>query len=215
MKDLEDWSKLTKNIYIWDYIVNYSNYMAPFPNFNVLGPNLKTFAEHGAVEVYEEAQGGSLGNAFEEMKCWVLAQLMWNPDLDTDELVSQFVNDYYGDAAADILDYYNLCHALITEDTHMRCSSAPTKTPFTDAFVEKAYKVLNRALGKANNEITRERVLKVMLQPMALECARQPQKFYEDGKWPWFKSQLLKYKSYYKIHVSPKAFIESYESSMK
>lgn len=215
MKDLDEWSKLTKNIYIWDYIVNYGNYMAPFPNFQVLGPNLKTFAEHGAIEVYEEAQGGTMGNAFEELKCWVLAQLMWNPDLNTNELVSQFINDYYGEAGKYIQKYYNLCQSLITEDTHMRCYFDPTMPPFTDQFIVEAYDVLNKALENTNNEIIKERVRKVMLQPMALECARQPRIFYESGKWPVFKSQMLKYKSYYKIHVSPQEFIESFESKMK
>ena len=75
--------------------------------------------------------------------------------------------------------------------------------------------MLNRALENANDEIIRERVRKVLLQPMALECARQPQKFIENGRWPEFKRQMLKYKSYYKIHVSPNKFIESFESRMK
>lgn len=215
MKDLEDWSKLTKNIYIWDYIVNYGNYMTPFPNIHVLGPNLKTFAEYGVIGVYEEAQSATLGNAFEELKCWVLAQLMWNPDLNTEELVSQFINDYYGDAGKEIQEYYNLCQSLITEDTHMRCAADPTQPPFTDEFVDKAYKVLNMALAHANDSIITERVRKVLLQPMALECARQPQQFYRRGKWPEFKSQMLKYKSYYKAHMSPEQFIESYESNLK
>lgn len=214
MKDLQEWSKLTSNIYIWDYIVNYGNYMAPFPNFHVLGPNLKSFAEYRVIGVYEEAQGGSLGNAFEELKCWVLAQLMWNPELNTDKLVSQFINDYYEDAGRFIQEYYDLCHSLITEDTHMRCFSDPAKPPFTDEFVVEAYDVLNRALDCSEDGIIKERVRKVMLQPMALECARQPLQFYRSGKWPEFKSQMLKYKSFFKIHVSPNDFIDSYESKM-
>lgn len=212
MKDLEEWSKLTKNIYIWDYIVNYSNYMTPFPNIQVLGPNLKTFAEYGAIEVFEEAQSGSLGNAFEEMKCWVLAQLMWNPDLDVDKLVSEFVYDYYGSSAKDILEYYKLCQSLICDKTHLTCFTDPRREPFTDQFIKEAYKILNRAIEQANTDTIVDRVRKVMLQPMALECVRHPQQFYKEGKWPDFKSQILKYKSNFKAGQSPEKFIESYES---
>lgn len=215
IKDLKDWSKISKNLYIWDYIVNYSNYMAPFPNIQVLGPNLKTFAKYGVMEVFEEAQSETLGNAFEELKSWVLAQLMWNPYQDTDKLVTMFINDYYGPAAKDILDYYNLCLKLISKDTHMTCFSDPNKPPFTEEFIDKAYRILNKALAHANTDTISERVHKVMLQPMALECARHPQQFYNKGKWTVFKSQLLNYNSYFKIGTSSKKFIESYESSIK
>lgn len=213
LKDLKDWSKISKNLYIWDYIVNYGNYMAPFPNIQVLGPNLKTFAKYGVVEVFEEAQSETLGNAFEELKCWVLAQLMWNPDQNTNKLVATFINDYYGSAAKDVIDYYNLCLKLIRNDSHMTCFSDPNKPPFTDEFIDKAYRILDKALSHANSETISERVRKVMLQPMALECARHPQQFYKKGKWPVFKSQLQRYNSYFKVGTSSKKFIESYESN--
>lgn len=214
MKDLKDWRKLTKNLYIWDYIVNYRGYMAPFPNIQVLGPNLKTFAEYGVIEVFEEAQSGTLGNAFEELKCWVLAQLMWNPYLDTNKLVSEFVNDYYGSASKDVMDYYNLCLSLVDSKTHFSCFSELNKEPYTDEFIEKAYRILNRALAHSNNKTVTERVKKVMLQPLALECARHPEKFFKKGKWPGFKAQMLKYKSYFRSGVSPAKFIKSYESKV-
>ena len=215
MKDLKDWSKLTDNLFIWDYIVNYSNYMAPFPNIQVLGPNLKTFAENNVIEVYEEAQSGTMGNAFEELKCWVLGQLMWNPNRDTDELVSMFINDYYGESASDIKAYYNLCLALIKDNSHLRCFADPKKAPFNDDFITDAYKVLEKALNNAENEIISERVKKVMLQPAALECARHPKEFYKSGKWTSFKSQLLKYGAYFEAGVSPTAFINSFEAKVK
>lgn len=211
MKDLKDWRKLTNNLFIWDYIVNYSNYMAPFPNIQVLGPNLKTFSEYGAVEVFEEAQSGTLGNAFEELKSWVLTQLMWNPNQNTYTLVKKFVNDYYGAAGKDVLDYYNLCLSLIKPNIHMTCFSDPSKAPFTDEFNNESYRILERALSHAENAIIYERVKKVMLQPMALECKRHPRDFYKKGKWPEFKRLLLQYKSYFKVKESPEKFIKTFE----
>ena len=215
MKDLKEWRKLTDKIYIWDYIVNYSNYMAPFPNFQVLGPNLKTFADYGAIEVFEEAQGGTLGNAFEELKSWVIAQLMWDPEMDTDKLVAQFVKDYYGKAADDILSYYRLCQSLVRKDTHFTCHADITKAPFTDPFTMDAYRILNRALARAENEVVAERVRKVLMQPAALECARHPKEFFQAGMWPGFKSELLKYGAYFRIHTSPEKFINDYEARVK
>ncbi len=212
MQDLMDWSKLTNNLYIWDYIVNYSNYLTPFPNLQVLGPNLETFSEYGAVGVYEEAQYLSLGNAFEELKCWVLAQLMWNPSSDTNKLIQQFIKDYYGTASKDVSDYYNLCLSLVSSNTHFGCFFDPKEALFTDRFIDDAYKILHRALKHANNEMTSERVQKIMLQPLALECLRAPQEFYDSGKWLHFKKLLLKYKPRYKAGQSHEDFIKSFES---
>lgn len=214
MQDLEEWSKITKNLYIWDYIVNYSNFLVPFPNIQVLGPNLKTFSEYEVIEVFEEAQNSTFGNAFEELKSWVVTQLMWNPDQNTEELVAQFVCDYYGGASNDILDYYNLCNSLINENSHMTCFSDPTKAPYTDEFNNEAYRILYRALENSGNEIIAERVQKVLLQPMALECVRHPNDFFNQGKWADFKSQILKYNAWITSHVSSKMFIESFESKI-
>lgn len=215
IKDLEEWSRLTDKIFIWDYIVNYGNYIAPFPNFQVLGPNLKTFAEQSVIGVFEEAQGGTLGNAFEELKSWVVGQLMWNPNQDTYELVSKFIKDYYGKASEGILSYFNLCQSLVDKDTHLTCHTDILKTPFTDMFTNEAYRILSKALVRAENDTVKERVRKVMMQPAALECARHPEAFYKAGKWPGFKSQLLKYGAYFEIHVSPETFIQSYEAKVK
>lgn len=215
MKDLKDWSKLTDKIYIWDYIVNYGNYMAPFPNFQVLGPNLKTFAENGAIEVFEEAQSGTLGNAFEELKSWIVGQLMWNPEQNTEELARKFITDYYGNAATDILAYYSLCQSIVGRNTHMTCGTNILKAPFTDKFTEDAYMILNRGLSRAENDTIAERVKKVMMQLSALECVRHPKEFYKAGKWPEFKSQIQKYGAYFEIHVSPEKFINSYEAKVK
>lgn len=215
MKDLDDWCKLTDNVYIWDYIVNYGNYMAPFPNIHVLGPNMRMYADHRVVGVFEEAQSGSMGNAFEELKCWLIGQLMWNPDQNADELIFQFIKDYYGKAADDVLDYYHLCLSLVGKETHLTVRTDILNAPYTDSFAKEAYRILDKALARAENEIVKERVRKVMMQPEALECARQPEEFYKSGRWPDFKRHLIKYNAYFKVHTSPEKFIDSYESKVK
>jgi len=37
-KDTEDWCKLTSNIFMWDYVVQFRNLLSPFPNLRVLQP---------------------------------------------------------------------------------------------------------------------------------------------------------------------------------
>ena len=35
-RDIDGWSKIAKNLYIWDYTTNFHKYMLPFPNLKIL-----------------------------------------------------------------------------------------------------------------------------------------------------------------------------------
>ena len=39
--DIVNWSKVSQRIFIWDYITSFANYIIPFPNWFVLGPNVR------------------------------------------------------------------------------------------------------------------------------------------------------------------------------
>ena len=40
-RDIRDWHRLTNRLYIWDYTTGFSHYLLPFPNYYVLGPNVR------------------------------------------------------------------------------------------------------------------------------------------------------------------------------
>lgn len=104
--DLKSWSALTNNILIWDYVINFWHLLAPFPNFTVLGPNLQLFEHFGTDMIFEQGLRGTRGGELSELRCYLLAKLMWNPYQDTDSLMCDFVNGYYGKQAAPyILEY--------------------------------------------------------------------------------------------------------------
>ncbi len=57
VKDIKDWTKLTGNILIWDYVVQFRNYISPFPNLRVLQPNLAFFADNGCRLMFQQGSG--------------------------------------------------------------------------------------------------------------------------------------------------------------
>ncbi len=109
VKDLDDWAKITNDILIWDYTVQYRNLVSPFPNFEVLQPNIQFFVKHGAHKMFQQASG-SLWSDFKELKQYTLAKLLWNPDVNTDSIQSDFMTAYYGDAAPILIKYKDLLH---------------------------------------------------------------------------------------------------------
>ena len=97
-KDMEDWSRLTDNIYLWDYVAQFRNFWNPFPNLHVLQPNLKFFKENGARMMFEQATGADNITSWMDIRCYMIAKLLWNPDANMDSIMADFYNGYYGDA---------------------------------------------------------------------------------------------------------------------
>lgn len=105
--DLRDWSALTHNIIVWDYVINFSHLVAPFPNWKVLQPNLQLFRDNGVPMVFEQGLS-STGGEMPEFRTYLLAKLLWNPDLNVDSLRTHFMNAFYGDAGVYIHKYTQL-----------------------------------------------------------------------------------------------------------
>lgn len=111
-RDYEAWASRTDNIYQWDYTPNFRWFFLPHPNIGVYGPNMRYYRDHGAKWVYMDGQplpGGDFG----DLRCWVLAKLMWNPDQSTDELVVRFCRGAYGAGAPYVRAAFNLCEARL------------------------------------------------------------------------------------------------------
>ncbi len=108
-EDIKGWKAICKNLHIWDYTTNYAHYLAPFGNFDVLQSNLQFFAENNVIGVYEEGNySASVSDGeFAELRCYMLAKLMWDPYCDVNELIYDFCEAYYGAGYQSIIDFIN------------------------------------------------------------------------------------------------------------
>jgi len=112
VKDLRDWSSLTDNIFMWDYVVQFRTYLCPFPNFHVLQPNIQLFHSQNIPMMFQQGSGNSWSD-LAELKQYFIAKLLWNPDLNSDSLISRFIDKYYGNAAPFISEYFELSHSTL------------------------------------------------------------------------------------------------------
>jgi hypothetical protein len=111
--DIIGWSKICNRLYIWDYTTNFRHYILPHPNLRVLGPNVKFFVDHGARGIFEQGAYQSYGAEMAELRAWVLAKLLWNPSLDDQALIDEFLDGYYGPAAPHVRAYVKLTHDAV------------------------------------------------------------------------------------------------------
>lgn len=193
MKDLRVWAAIAPNLFIWDYIVDYAQYLAPWPNFQVLAPNIRTFIDNKAIGVFEEAHFSSRGGEFEEMKSWLVNQLLWNPNQNTDALVEIFITGYYGKAASRILDYYYLCQKQVKPDVHFDIFIREDHELYTDEFIKQALAILDEALRMAEDDAIIQRVKRVRMQPLYLHCMRHKEQSRKDGSWEELSALMRKY----------------------
>jgi hypothetical protein len=98
LQDIVDWGKLSRNIYLWDYTVNFNHHVSPFPNLHALQPNIRFFVRSGARQHFQQSNT-SAGHEFSELKHYLLARLLWNPEVDADAVMREFLDGYYGAAS--------------------------------------------------------------------------------------------------------------------
>lgn len=126
--DINGWAAVTDRLYIWDYTTDFGHYVQPHPNWFTLGPNVRFFANHHVRGVFEQGAYQSHGSEMAELRAWVLAQLLWNPNQDDRALVREFLDGYYGSAATPIYSYLEFLHAA-SQGQKLGCFSG-TDAPF-------------------------------------------------------------------------------------
>jgi hypothetical protein len=112
--DLIGWGKLTNNIRIWDYTTQFTNFLAPFPNLLTIQPNIKFFRDQHTNWVFEQHSNNP--SELFELRSYMMAKLLWNPDQDFDDLIKEFTDGYYKEAGIFVRNYIDLVHEKILED---------------------------------------------------------------------------------------------------
>ncbi len=130
--DIESWSKVAPRLFVWNYVTNFWNYLVPHPNLRVLAPNLRFFVDHNVVGLFEQGDSQSGIGDFVRLRAWLLAHLMWNPDLDENALIDEFLSGYYGPAAPHLREYLRVINdAGERSGKYIRCFMSDTSAWLT------------------------------------------------------------------------------------
>ncbi len=186
VEDMDGWARIAPHLYIWDYVVNFSHYVLPYPNFRVLAPNLRFFRDHRAIGIMEQGAYQSRGGEFAELRAYVLARLLWNPDAEVEPIISDFMHGYYGRAGQFVRAYFDLLHGRLTPDTHIHLGLRPDNVLFSADFIDEAGRLFDQAEIVADTEEVRRRVELARLPLLYLKCKRTPVLAREDGTYARF-----------------------------
>jgi hypothetical protein len=177
-KALEGWSAITNNLFVWDYGINFDNYLSPFPNFHILQDNIRLFKKHHTTMHYSQING-TKGGDFAELRTYMVAKLMWNPEVNCDSVMHTFLDGYYGAAGPYLYRYIHIMEgALIasgvplwiydTPVSHKKGMLKPELMTRYNALFDEAEK----AVSKDDLLLTRVRRTRLSLQYSDLEILR-------------------------------------------
>jgi hypothetical protein len=171
VRDLEEWRRIAKHLYVWDYTQNWRAFQAPHPNMPVLQPNLALFQRVGVDGVFEQASPFSPHSDFELLKGYLLGRGLRDPGFDWKKEVPAFLEAYYGEAAPYIAEYQRLLQ------DRLHAWRGPlhfvNDLEWLDAeTVERAQDIFARSFAAVRDEILRERLRSAYLpvQYAALVC---------------------------------------------
>lgn len=178
MKALRGWSEISDNIFLWDYGINFDNYLSPFPNFQTIKDNILIFRRHN-VKMHFAQINPSRGGDFAEMRPYLESKLMWNADASLDSLERHFAEGYYGATAPFILRYiHTLEGAAVGTDVDLFIYDSPVsyKANILRPELRRRYDAMfddaEAAVANDPVRLARVRRTRLPLQYSALEIAR-------------------------------------------
>lgn len=115
VRALEGWDVLTDTITIWEYSTNFTEYMDTFHNWHSVADNIRLLASHGVDYIVEQAAYNTCTSNFSELRMYVWSKLMWNPNLNVQDLIDEFMVYYYRDAADEMQNLFNSVYGYIDE----------------------------------------------------------------------------------------------------
>jgi hypothetical protein len=127
INEMKDWQKLTSNMGIWDYVMNFQHLYSPFPNLYTFKSNFQFFKQNRVNFIY--LQGNFFdGGEFAEARTYLMSKLAWNNNLDDKAVLNDFANQYYGKASTYIMQYINLLTKnAISSKAYLAISDNPIK----------------------------------------------------------------------------------------
>jgi len=155
---LRDWASHARELYVWDYAVNFSNYLQPMFHFHVLAENIRYLKRTGVTGVLEQgnfAYGG--GASGDDLKSYLIARLLWNAESNVDELIHEFCRGVFGEKAGALMEEYYLLMEKACQSAPLSIYQKTDAAYITDEAVEQADALVKQAIAAAETEEYRQR----------------------------------------------------------
>ncbi len=138
------WSAICDTLMVWSYSTNFNVCFEWFDNYDAVQKNYQMFRDLGLTLIFDESGAEwNQSNAFQIMTGYVNSKMLWNPDLNTEELRDDFMRHYYKDAYPQIKEYYQQMRIYFSENK-ARLERETGQTVTTPIMSDRGEKTLSR-----------------------------------------------------------------------
>lgn len=116
------WKSCTENIFAWTYSQNFYEYFLPYNTFDTVQENYQLLLDNGCISILDQTQSNSKGymTGWNMAKAYLLSNLQWDNSRNTETVLKDFFNQYYGDASfvmyslfRDEMNWLNYVHSQL------------------------------------------------------------------------------------------------------
>ena len=158
LRNIKEWSAICDRLYVWDYAVNFSHYLMPFPNFKTSAENIKIYKKHGIKGVLQQGNFSyGASPCMDDLKIYMYGRLMKDTSLNTEELITEFTSGVFGKAGKYMKEYIDLwCDAA--RGKYVTLYDQPNAEYVTDELLAETDRLFALALKEAETPEIKEKI---------------------------------------------------------
>jgi hypothetical protein len=113
-ENLKAWAACTKGIQIYEYAADAANCLLPYDGIQVYAENYRFAKELGFSEYFHEGAGNGTAPGFTSLKYYVSSKLMWDTELNVNEVVDEWIEGCFGEASDEMKEFYDLLRVRLS-----------------------------------------------------------------------------------------------------
>ncbi len=160
---LKRWSRICKNVYVWDYHFGAGHVLLPYPDLFMMKPNFEALLAHGVKGVFMQSEYSLLTTEFSDLRYYLMSRLLWNPKLNDREVVDEFLDLHYGEAAPPIRRFIDLVHDHYRDIKIHHVKWQPHALPVVETVAAAGLELFAAARDMAKSDAVKSRVEKASL----------------------------------------------------
>ena len=102
---LSKWAAICKHFWFWGYDSNYNDFMTYNPSLGMAKGTVEYMKNAGIDYMLMQSSHNNTNDWQANLKGYVWSKLMWDPNLDVNMLVNEYLEAYYGPAASYVKEF--------------------------------------------------------------------------------------------------------------
>ena len=173
-EEMKGWAAITDNLMMYSYGTNFQAYKYHFNNWSHIGDSIRFYEKCGLKYYFEQACAQNGVSPMSSMRAYVRSRLAWNASYDTQDLIDEFIEHYYGEGVNSVKQYFSavmenferIYTLAETEEQDIYYSAIMSNDNWTrslllelESYLEKADYTIDLGTSE-NKEIYKERIFR-------------------------------------------------------